>query len=207
MTEKKKNNQKVECMGRVRNDSPTGSSFPSDEVLTAAAAGGDESAIEKLYERYRRPVYSYLNRMLNNDTMSADDIFQELWIKVINKLPEYHESGKFSAWLFRVARNQVLEHFRREKSRSKLGVLTDDGELPEQVEIKGEPYSHLAVEELKIELAKLLDQMPAEQKEVFLMRQNGLSFKEIAEIQKCPVNTALGRMHNCLKFLRQNLCR
>ena len=205
MTEKIKNKQKVECMGRV--DSPTGSSFPSDEVLTAAAAGGDESAIEKLYERYRRPVYSYLNRMLNNDTMSADDIFQELWIKVINKLPEYHESGKFSAWLFRVARNQVLEHFRREKSRAKLGFLTDDGELPEQPGVNEEPQSMVGARELAQQLEKLLKQMPPEQKEVFLMRQNGMSFKEIAEIQKCPVNTALGRMHNCLKFLRQNLCQ
>ncbi len=207
MAEKIKNKQENANMTRVREDSPVRSLYPSDEVLTAAAAKGDESAIEQLYERYRRPVYSYLNRMLNNDTMSADDIFQELWIKVINKLPDYHESGKFSAWLFRVARNQVLEHFRREKSRSKLGVLTDDGELPEQAGSSEEPQSMVAAGELQIRLAQLLDTMPGEQKEVFLMRQNGLSFKEIAEIQKCPINTALGRMHNCLKFLRQHLCQ
>ena len=55
------------------------------------------------------------------------------------------------------------------------------------------------------QLEKLLAELPEEQREVFLMRQNDLSFKEIAEIQKCPINTALGRMHNCLKFLRQRL--
>ena len=126
---------------------------------------------------------------------------------LMNKLPSYQENGKFSAWLFRVAHNQVLEHFRREKSRSKLGMLTDDGELPERSGSSEEPQSMVAAGELQIRLAQLLDAMPSEQKEVFLMRQNGLSFKEIAEIQKCPINTALGRMHNCLKFLRQHLCQ
>lgn len=180
---------------------------PSDEMLTAAAAQGNEEAIEILFNRYRKPVYAYLNRMLGNDVMSADDIFQELWIKVINKLPSYQENGKFSAWLFRVAHNQVLEHFRREKSRAKLGFLTDDGELPEQSGVNEDPQSLVGAKELAQQLEKLLKQMPPEQKEVFIMRQNGMSFKEIAEIQKCPVNTALGRMHNCLKFLRQHLCQ
>ena len=67
----------------------------SDDLLTAAARGGDESAMGMLYERYRRPLYAYLNRMLNNDTMTADDLFQDLWIKVFKKLPDYKEEGVF----------------------------------------------------------------------------------------------------------------
>ena len=193
-------------MGKVQATVPEDNA-PADEILTAAAAKGNEEAVEMLFNRYRKPVYAYLNRMLGNDSMTADDVFQELWIKVMNKLPSYQENGKFSAWLFRVAHNQVLEHFRREKSRSKLGMLTDDGELPERSGSSEEPQSMVAAGELQIRLAQLLDAMPSEQKEVFLMRQNGLSFKEIAEIQKCPINTALGRMHNCLKFLRQHLCQ
>ena len=185
----------------------TGSGEPSDDLLTAAARGGDESALEMLFERYRRSVYAYLNRMLNGDSMTADDIFQELWIKVINKLPEYRESGKFPAWLFRVARNQVMEHFRREKSRSRIGHLTDDGVLPEPVGVADNPGSMVGAQELNERLQELLNEVPPEQKEVFLMRQNDLSFKEIAQIQQCPVNTALGRMHQCLKFLRQKLCQ
>lgn len=180
---------------------------PSDELLTAAARGGDESAMGMLYERYRKPLYSYLNRMLNNDSMTADDVFQELWIKVFKKLPDYHEDGKFSAWLFRVARNQVLEHFRREKSRSRIGAVTDDGELPESSSLSTDPSSLVSTEEIKERLEALLQELPAEQREVFIMRQNDLSFKEIAEIQKCPINTALGRMHNTLKFLRHKLCQ
>ena len=98
------------------------------------------------------------------------------------------------------------EHFRREKSRSKIGKVTDDGEIPDQISNRFSPVSALAEKELSERLEALLNQLPPEQKEVFIMRQNNLSFKEIAAIQKCPVNTALGRMHNCLKFLRHNLC-
>ena len=178
----------------------------ADAVLIAAAKDGDERALEMLYERYRRPVYAFITRMLNGDSMTADDIFQNLWIKVLNKLSVYQEDGKFSAWLFRIARNQVLEHFRREKSRAKIGKVTEDGELPDQISSNNSPVSALAEKELRERLEQLLNELPIEQKEVFIMRQDNLSFKEIAEIQKCPLNTALGRMHNCLKFLRHKLC-
>lgn len=178
----------------------------SDSVLIAAAKNGDNGALETLFERYRRPLYAFISRMLNGDSMTADDIFQDLWIKVLNKLSVYQDDGKFSAWIFRVARNQVLEHFRREKSRAKIGRVTEDGELPDQVSCNNSPVSALAEKELSEKLEELLNELPPEQKEVFIMRQNNLSFKEIAEIQKCPINTALGRMHNCLKFLRHRLC-
>lgn len=178
---------------------------PTDEQLISAVCNGDENAMELLYERYRRPLYAFVVRMLNGDSMTADDIFQDLWIKVFNKLSVYREDGKFSAWLFRVARNQVLEHFRREKSRAKIGALTGDGELPERMSFNEEPSGEIGAKLLSEQLEKLLAELPVEQREVFLMRQSDLSFKEIAEIQKCPINTALGRMHNCLKFLRQRL--
>jgi RNA polymerase sigma-70 factor (ECF subfamily) len=177
-----------------------------DSVLIAAIQNGDNTAWEPLFERYRRPVYAFISRMLNGDAMTADDVFQDLWIKVMNKIAAYQDDGRFAAWLFRIARNQVLEHFRREKSRSKIGQVTDDGELPEQISSSNSPVSALAEKELSERLEKLLNELPPEQKEVFIMRQNNLSFKEIAAIQKCPLNTALGRMHNCLKFLRHRLC-
>lgn len=183
----------------------SGDQIPDSELIVAAKAG-DNTAWETLFERYRRPVYAFISRTLNGDSMTADDIFQDLWIKVMNKISAYQEDGRFSAWLFRIAHNQVLEHFRREKSRSKIGKVTDDGEIPDQISNRFSPVSALAEKELSERLEALLNQLPPEQKEVFIMRQNNLSFKEIAAIQKCPVNTALGRMHNCLKFLRHNLC-
>ncbi|MBR2356600.1 MAG: sigma-70 family RNA polymerase sigma factor [Lentisphaeria bacterium] len=177
----------------------------SDEQLIATARNGSDHAMELLYERYRKPLYAFVVRMLNGDSMTADDVFQDLWIKVFNKLSVYREDGKFAAWLFRIARNQVLEHFRREKSRAKIGALTSDGDMPETITENGNPSGLVGAQMLGEQLEKLLAELPEEQREVFLMRQNDLSFKEIAEIQKCPINTALGRMHNCLKFLRQRL--
>ena len=192
-------------MNSAGTDNNTGDQTP-DSVLIVAAKNGDNAAWETLFERYRRPVYAFVSRMLNGDAMTADDIFQDLWIKVMNKICTYQEDGKFAAWLFSIARNQVLEYFRREKSRAKIGKVTDDGELPEQISSSHSPVSALAEKELSERLEELLNELPPEQKEVFIMRQNNLSFKEIAAIQKCPVNTALGRMHNCLKFLRHKLC-
>ena len=178
---------------------------PTDDMLVTAYLNGSEAALEQLFSRYRKVLYAFVTRMLNGDGMTADDIFQDLWIKVINKLPVYNADGRFAAWIFQIARNQVLEHFRREKSRRNIGATTDDGDLPEQTGDSGNPQSLLAAQELEEKLEELLKKMPAEQREVFIMRQNDLSFREIAEIQKCSINTALGRMHNCIKFLRNNL--
>ena len=176
-----------------------------DAVLAAGAGACDEQALESLFYRYRKVLYAYFNRILNHDRMSADDLFQELWIRIIRKLPEYRETGKFSAWMFRIAHNLALEHFRRLKSRSKLGVNTADGELPERPGGGPGPGGILAGKELEERLEALLAELPAEQSEVFHLRQNGMSFKEIAAIQDCPVNTALGRMHNVMKFLQRRL--
>ena len=176
-----------------------------DALLAAWAGAGDEAALEALFQRYRKVLYAYFNRILNHDVMSADDLFQELWIRVIRKLPDYRESGKFSAWLFRIARNLALEHFRKLKSRSKLGVPTGDGELPERPDGGPEPGGILAGKDLEERLEQLLGELTAEQREVFHLRQNGMSFKEIAELQESPLNTALGRMHQVMKFLQRRL--
>jgi len=175
----------------------------ADDVLIAAAKNGDERALEMLFERYRRPVYAFISRMLNGDSMTADDVFQDLWIKVMNKLSAYREDGKFAAWLFRIARNQVLEHFRREKSRSKIGRVTEDGELPEMMTNSESPVSALAEKELSEKLEQLLKELPPETKEVFIMRQNNLSFKEIAEKTNVSINTALGRMRYAIQNMRR----
>lgn len=176
-----------------------------DAVLAAWAGAGDEQALECLFYRYRKVLYAYFNRILNHDRMSADDLFQELWIRMIRKLPSYRETGKFSAWMFRIAHNLALEHFRKLKSRSKLGVNTPDGELPDAAGGGPGPAGILAGKDFEERLEALLLLLPEDQREVFHLRQNGMSFKEIADLQNCPVNTALGRMHKVMKFLQRHL--
>ena len=173
-----------------------------DIDLIHAYSKGDDKAFETLYHRYRRQLYGFLRNLTGNPSV-ADEIFEETWVKVIDKLPLYRDNGKFSAWLFRIGRNLFIDHIRREKQLS--GALRIDDE--EVLELPGskqlEPDQDLSNHDLSRILQQALQALPDEQREVFLLRQQDLSFKEIAEIQNCPLNTALGRMQYALKSLRK----
>lgn len=181
--------------------------------MTESAARGDYDLIrgyldgraedfDLLYERYRRPVYAYLNNLL--PPAAADDLFQQLWLKVIDKLPNYRHRDRFPAWLFRIAHNLVIDQFRREKRRGSE-VALDEPEVPELAEVRGEPWRGLANEELQRALEAALAELQTEQREVFLLRQQEMSFREIAALQKCSINTALARMQYALKNLQRKL--
>ena len=149
-----------------------------------------------------RQLYGFLRNLTGNPSV-ADEIFEETWVKVIDKLPSYRDDGKFSAWLFRVGRNLFIDHIRREKHFA--GALRIDDEEVLDLPGKGtlEPDQTVQNGDLAQVLHSAVQSLPEEQKEVFLLRQQDLSFKEIAEIQNCPINTALGRMQYALKSLRK----
>ena len=173
-----------------------------DMVLIKAYTAGNERAFEVLYRRYRKQLYGYLYNLMSGNTSEAEEIFEETWIKVIDKLPSYRDQGKFSAWLFRVARNIFIDTVRRSK-RSALPL--ESGDLPDVPDWSRRPEKDLEEQETAAVIAKALDQLPPDQKEVFLLRQQELSFKEIAQIQSCPVNTVLGRMHYAVRNLKKLL--
>ena len=173
-----------------------------DMVLIKAYTAGNERAFEVLYRRYRKQLYGYLYNLMSGNASEAEEIFEETWIKVIDKLPSYRDQGKFSAWLFRVARNIFIDTVRRSK-RSALPL--ESGDLPDVPDWSRRPEKELEEQETAAVIAKALDQLPPDQKEVFLLRQQELSFKEIAEIQSCPVNTVLGRMHYAVRNLKKLL--
>ena len=182
------------------------SALPSDaELIEEYRRNGSQAALSELFARYKKPFYGYLCRMLGNDRMSADDIFQELWIRIIKKLPECRDPQRFSSWGFSIAHNLAIGHFRSVAARRKIGSETVDGELPEPVmddrEDHSEEYEAYRMRKLEAAIAKL----PPEQLEVVELRRKGVDFKEIARIQSCPLNTALGRMHKAVKFLRGEL--
>ncbi len=174
----------------------------SDGVLVKNYLAGDEAAFDALYERYKKPLYSYLNRFLGSGT-NADDVFQQTWLKAIAKLPGYQSREKFFSWLSMIAHNLAVDSFRREKTAGEL-PLEDDAaaaiEAPPQ-----EAWREMDSTELGQAISEALSSLTPDLREVFLLRNEGLSFKEIAEIQKCPLNTALGRMNYALKNLRKLL--
>lgn len=173
-----------------------------DMVLIKAYTAGNERAFEVLYRRYRKQLYGYLYNLMAGNAAEAEEVFEETWIKVIDKLPSYRDQGKFSAWLFRVARNIFIDTVRRNK-RSALPL--ESGDLPDVPDWSRRPERELEDQETAAVIAGALDQLPADQKEVFLLRQQDLSFKEIAEIQSCSVNTVLGRMHYAVRNLKKLL--
>ena len=174
----------------------------SDASLIHAYLKGDEKAFETLYFRYRQMLYGYLNNLSDRRSTEVDEVFAETWLRVIDKLPGYKDNGKFSAWLFRVARNIFIDRLRKYHPER---FVTIDGE--EGVELVGSteisPDRESGSGDIRSAIEKALNTLPPEQKEVFLLREEAeLSFREIAGIQQCSLGTVLSRMRYALKNLR-----
>ena len=174
----------------------------ADGELIRLYLSGDAGAFEVLYERYRKPLYAFLNRLLENSTV-VDDLFQQTWLKAIRNFPSYENKQKFFAWLSMIAHNLAMDHFRQQKRAAEQPL--EDGILNSRCSEGSEAWSQMNEEEFEGAFERAIRELPHEQKEVVILRRNGLSFKEIAEIQKCPLNTALGRMNYALKSLRNSL--
>ena len=178
-----------------------------DAILIKEYLSGDDRAFTQLYERYKALLYSYLNRLLDNDRPSADDLFQQTWIKVVDQLPRYEHRQQFSAWLLRIAHNLTIDHFRKSGrlSQYEAGSLDDSESAIDPPDRNSEPWRGMHREELEKAVSDAVGKLSPELREVFLLRRENISFREIAVIQKCSINTALARMQYALKNLRKSL--
>ena len=174
-----------------------------DPELIKLFIKGNETAFETLYFRYRKNLYGFLNNMISDRCM-ADEVFEDTWLKVIDNIDKYRDDGKFSAWLFKVARNIFYDKCRRKKTMPEVEL--DEAILDETMTSKyPEPDRSMNADELGKYIAQGINELPTEQKEVFLLRQQDFSFKEISEMQNCSVNTSLSRMQYALKSLKSFL--
>lgn len=176
----------------------------SDQELIDGYLAGADQDFGLLYNRYKNQLYGYLVKMMPDSRADADDIFQKSWIRVMQKLPGYRSSDRFHAWLFRIAHNLAIDYFRSNKRRSghlELDEVGDAG-MPQGRE---QPAGNMIRNEISQALDKALDKLPPEQREVFMLRQENIGFREIAKIQKCSINTALARMQYAVKKLRELL--
>ena len=172
----------------------------SDKLLIDQYLDGQANGFDSLYERYRKPLYSYLNRMLPGQTARVDDLFQGTWIKVLKNLQAYTDRQSFVSWLFRIAHNTAVDDLRQEQRHETEPM--DDRPFSSTREV---PVKAVKQAEMAEAIAAAVDRLPPDQREVFLLRQNQISFKEIAEMQECSLNTALGRMHYAIQSLRKEL--
>lgn len=178
----------------------------NDQLLLRSFIGGDESAITTLIERHRKKVYNYI-LMLVKDPQTADDLFQETFIKVISSLRagRYSENGKFISWVLRIAHNQVIDHFRAQKQNRQLNEAEAGYDVLGTLRLAERTVEdEIVCEQIASDVRRMVELLPDEQREVVMMRYySGLSFKEIAEQTGVSINTALGRMRYALINLRK----
>ena len=179
----------------------------ADDRLVSLYANGDNRAFDVLLERHQSKIFNYIYYVVHDEDV-ANDIFQDTFIKAIMTIKQgrYVESGKFAAWLTRIAHNLVIDHFRYGNDGQNniaadeegAGALNDIRLSEGNIEMQMVALQRLA------DLRELVSRLPAPQREVVYMRYyQELTFKEIAEITGVSINTSLGRMRYALINLRR----
>jgi RNA polymerase sigma-70 factor (ECF subfamily) len=177
----------------------------SDAILLKNYIDGDESALAILIERHQAKVYGFIYSKVGDTTIS-DDIFQDTFIKVIKTLKTnaYNEEGKFLPWLMRIAHNQTIDFFRKNK-KMPMQRETEEYSIFNFMSDSAQNIEGKLIEfQVEKDLKRLVESLPEDQKEVLKMRfYDDLSFKEIADITGVSINTALGRMRYAVINLRK----
>ena len=178
----------------------------TDDQLVAAYAKGDNQAFDTLLKRHQSRVFSYIFSVVKNRDV-ADDIFQETFVKAITTIKQgrYSESGKFSAWISRIAHNLIIDYYRQEKSENTLSADDDTVDVLNRRELCDTNIEEVMVsEQIHTDVRKIIDALPDNQREVLMMRYyRDMSFKEIAEATDVSINTALGRMRYAILNMRR----
>ena len=163
--------------------------------------------METLVTRHGAPLMGYIVNMTGSNRSVADDVFQEVWARAIEKLGTYKQDN-FPGWLMRIARNFVIDESRKKRPQLSLDYETDEGfSLTQTVaDSAPTPDREVAAGELGARIAAAVDELPPEQKEVFVLRVKAdMPFKEICRIQGTSINTALARMQYAVSRLRKIL--
>lgn len=176
-----------------------------DQKLIHLYLDGHSEALSCLVERYKDKIYTSIY-LLVKDKYLAEDIFQDTFIKVIDTINggRYTDEGKFLPWVMRIAHNLCVDHFRKIK-RSPSIKTSDDRDIFEVINFVEKGAEEKMIQSQSHDrVRKLLDLLPEDQREVIVMRHYAdLSFKEIARLTDCSINTALGRMRYGLINLRK----
>lgn len=177
----------------------------NDQQLIYSYLDGNEKAFEVLLTRHKAKIYTQIYLFVKN-TALAEDIFQEVFIKIIDTLRKgkYNHEGKFLQWALRISYNMCVDNFRRTKRRPKVSqtetfdifdVLKSGDDNAEDTIMKSQTHQ---------KIRSLVDALPPEQREVVILRHYAdMSFKEISQLTRVSINTALGRMRYALINIRK----
>lgn len=179
----------------------------TDEELALAYSRGNNRAFDELLARMQDKLFSYILFVVHNEDI-ANDLFQETFVKVIAKLQEgrYTDSGRFSAWVMRIAHNVVIDWFRDERIRNAVDTHADNNLTDVSVQgiLDSNIENRYVNDQVMIDVKRIMNRLPPVQREVVYMRYyRSMSFKEIAATTGVSLNTALGRMRYALMNMRR----
>jgi RNA polymerase sigma-70 factor (ECF subfamily) len=175
----------------------------ADEKLMLAYARGDAGAFEILYGRYRGSLYRYFLRQCSSAAV-AEELYQDVWMKLIRARDRYEVKAKFSTYLFHLAHNHLIDHFRRQRG----GIPASYDDDPEELPVEGQPGPERQVDlQRQVQrLRELIGQLPEAQREAFLLREEaGLNLQQIAEATGVGLEAAKSRLRYAVRRLRQGL--
>ena len=177
----------------------------TDNQLVKSFQDGSNCALEALVTRHKDKIFTSIN-ILVKDKYLAEDLFQDVFIKIIDTLRggRYNEEGKFLPWAMRIAHNLCVDHFRKVK-RTPAITTSDDRDIFEVINVVEAGADKLIMRgQSHNQVRDILDMLPEDQREVIIFRHYAdLSFKEIAKMTNCSINTALGRMRYGLLNMRK----
>ena len=179
----------------------------TDEELAISYVQGNNRAFDLLLSRNQAKLFSYIYFVVR-DHDTADDVFQETFVKVITKLQQgkYVATGKFSAWIMRIAHNVIMDWYRDQKLERVIEPTegNDLSNIGSEEVLDGNIESQFINEQILHDVKRMMDLLPTSQREVVFMRYyQQMSFKEIAETTNVSINTALGRMRYAIMNLRR----
>lgn len=174
----------------------------TDERLMLAYQNGDVTSFDKLYQRYRGSLYRYFLRQCFQAAV-AEELFQDVWMKVIRARKNYQVRAKFSTYLFHLAHNHLIDFYRKQSGRipSSFSDMEDANEPAARS--SDEPEFKAAVNEKMTTLLALIQNLPEAQREAFMLREEaGLSVDEIAQATDVSAETAKSRLRYAVNKLR-----
>ncbi len=179
----------------------------TNEQLALSYVNGNNQAFDLLLSRNQSKLFSYILFVVHDQDL-ANEIFQETFVKVITKLQErkYVDSGKFSAWIMRIAHNVIMDWYRDNRAQN-IVEATEDNDLSNINSNSCLDYNiedRYINEQVLRDVKKMMNLLPPTQREIVFMRfYQEMSFKEIAETTGVSINTALGRMRYAILNLRR----
>lgn len=179
----------------------------TDEELAMQYVQGNNKAFDLLLSRNQSKLFSYILFVVHDQDV-ANDIFQETFVKVVMKLQQgrYTPSGKFGAWVMRIAHNVIMDWYRDQRIDRMVEVAKDNdlSNISSHEVLQDSIESDFVRLQVLSDVKKMMNNLPAPQREVVYMRfYQGMSFKEIAETTEVSINTSLGRMRYAILNLRR----